>query len=411
MLMARNMLTTEQAAARLGVQRATIYAYVSRGVLSRSLAEDGKTSRFDAAEVDKLARRGRPRSDGQRPGSVDVSLATAITCIEAERLSYRGHDVVELVERCNFEATAELLWTGELQGRVTWSAPELPRDWLRAFRLEPVSDAAIEQLAAITAALACRQPLRVDLRPPAVLNQARTLLCVLSSALPRLPTANAAHTTSDGIAQQLWSRLSPLPATAARVAALDAALVLMADHELATSTVAARVAASTRADPYGVVLAGLGALSGPLHGKAALSAQALLLDAAAAPAPELAVARVVARGDRLSGFGHPVYRGLDPRARCLLERVWTLVKRSERTLIETVASVGSSAASREPNVDFALAALAFAARMPLGATEAILAIARSAGWIAHALEEYTEQPLRFRARAIYIGPHPVARPS
>jgi citrate synthase len=387
------------------VQRATIYAYVSRGVLSRSIAEDGKTSRFDAADVDKLARRGRPRGDGRRVGSVDVSIATAITCIEAERLSYRGHDVVELVEHCNFEAVAELLWTGELRERVSWPVPDVALDWLRALKLGPVADAAIEQLAAVTAALAFRQPLRVDLRPPAVLAQARLLLCVLSDALPRLQAVAAPRADTRGIASRLWARLSPLPATAPRVAALDAALVLLADHELATSTLAARVAASTRADPYGVVLAGLGALSGPLHGKAALSAQALLLAAAAAPTPESAVARVVANSGRIPGFGHPVYRGVDPRARCLLEHVWGLVKRSDRSVIETVARAGAAASTREPNIDFALAAMAFATSMPLGATEAMLAIARSAGWVAHALEEYTEEPLRFRARAIYVGAH------
>jgi citrate synthase len=189
------------------------------------------------------------------------------------------------------------------------------------------------------------------------------------------------------------------------VAVLDAALVLLADHELATSTLAARVAASTRADPFAVVLAGLGAVSGPLHGKAALGAHQLVEDARRAPAVGAVVARTLA-GGRLPGFGHPVYRGVDPRARHLLDRLADLLPRSERAVIDDVLAAASGLSDQPANVDFALGALASGLHMPLGATEAIFAVARIAGWIAHALEEYGEEPLRFRARAIYVGPPP-----
>jgi citrate synthase len=209
------------------------------------------------------------------------------------------------------------------------------------------------------------------------------------------------------VAQRLWPRVSALPATPERVAALEAALVLLSDHELATSTLAARVAASTRADPFAVVLAALGAVSGPLHGKAARGVHQLLLQAVAS-SPELAVAcGIDAAGlprGVVHGFGHPVYRGVDPRAAFLLEAIAPLVSRGTRRLIDAVADAASASGAAPPNVDFALGALAFALEMPVGATEAIFVIARTAGWIAHALEEYGEAPLRFRARAVYIGP-------
>ena len=104
--MPRNLLTADQAAARLGVKVETVYAYVSRGVLTRTVAEDGRTSRFDPAEVDELAQRGRPRRDRRRAGSVEVTLATGITRLGDADLSYRGHEVAELARTSTFEAVA-----------------------------------------------------------------------------------------------------------------------------------------------------------------------------------------------------------------------------------------------------------------------------------------------------------------
>ncbi|HEY2734554.1 MAG TPA: citrate synthase, partial [Polyangiales bacterium] len=114
-----NLLTAEQAASRLGVHLKTVYAYVSRGVLARTLAADGRSSRFDPIEVERLARRGRPRRDARPVGAVDVSLATAITYITPERLFYRGRDVRSLTT-LSFESVAEWLWRGELIAHPDW---------------------------------------------------------------------------------------------------------------------------------------------------------------------------------------------------------------------------------------------------------------------------------------------------
>ena len=103
------MLTADQVAARLGVKLSTVYAYVSRGILSRTVASDGKSSRFDATEVDQLARRGRPRTDARRAGTVDVVMATSLTGILDDRLIYRGHDAADLARTSTLEAVAELL--------------------------------------------------------------------------------------------------------------------------------------------------------------------------------------------------------------------------------------------------------------------------------------------------------------
>lgn len=395
------LLTANQVAARLGVQLKTVYAYVSRGLLERTLADDGRTSLFEAPAVDQLAQHGRPRRDKHQVGSVDVSLASAITCIDSDRLLFRGRDVRTLVDQ-PFEAVAELLWSGQLPEHTDW--PAASDADVRAMSLSlPKSSPATERFAAVTATLACKHPLRVDLRPSAVTQHARMLLNTLVDCLPLI--AADSKRRQQRLAARLWPRLTSLPATKARIDCLNTALVVLSDHEIATSTFAARVAASTRADPFAVVLSAMGAVSGPLHGKAALGAHELLIAARSTGQPERVLANAISRSNFIPGFSHPVYRGIDPRVELMRARLDPLVKRSDRALVDHVSSAATLTSERQPNVDFALAYLAFALNMPLGASEAIFVIARVAGWIAHALEEYGERPLRFRARALYTSAH------
>lgn len=206
------------------------------------------------------------------------------------------------------------------------------------------------------------------------------------------------------IAERLWARLTGRRPTPALLTALSAALVLLADHELAASTLAARVAASVRADPYAVVGAGLGAMGGALHGGASLGVENLLA-AAGTPAGVPAVVRdLLRRGERVPGFGHFVYRAGDPRAARLLELVRAAAPRSRALAVADAARAEMSDRGLPgPNIDFAVAVLAQVAGMTVGAGEAIFAVARTAGWTAHAMEEYARAtPLR--PRAVYVGP-------
>ncbi len=186
--------------------------------------------------------------------------------------------------------------------------------------------------------------------------------------------------------------------------ALSAALVLLADHELAASTLAARVAASVRADPYAVVATGLGALGGALHGGASLGAEAMLAAAHDPAGAPRVVGDLLRRGERVPGFGHFVYRAGDPRAGLLLALIRRAVPASPRLAVaDAVLAETHRRALPEPNIDFALAVLASCAGMITGAGEAVFAIARTAGWLAHGLEEYAARtPLR--PRAVYTGP-------
>ena len=399
-------LTATEAARRLGVKPATLYAYVSRGVLSRVRAPDGRTSLFGAEEVEQLARRGRPR----RPAGVaDITVESAITEITGDSLRFRGLDATRLAVSRTFEEVAELLWTGEFRSaQEPWRArpAALAAGWAAQAAL-PASTLPLERLQVIVPAMAATDPLRLQLDRSAVVVAGRNIIAGMVGCLP----SDVATAGPEGpIAGRLWAVLCdhrPLPGL---MRALSAALVLLADHELAASTLAARAAASVRADPYAVVGTGLGAVSGALHGGASLGAETLMAAASGPDDVPRVVAELLRRGERVPGFGHFVYRGGDPRAILLLDLVRRAAPKSAQLAVaDAVFAEVRQKSLPEPNIDFAIAALVRVAGMVRGAGEAIFAVARTAGWIAHALEAYSG-PGPLRPRAVYTGRPAVGEP-
>lgn len=391
-------LTAAEAARRLGVKPATLYAYVSRGVLSRVRAPDGRTSLFGAEEVEQLARRGRPR----RPAGVaDITVESAITEITGDSLRFRGLDATRLAVSRTFEEVAELLWTGEFPSeRAPWRARPAALAAARAAQAAlPAGTLPLERLQVIVPAMAATDPLRLQLDRPAVIAAGRNIIAGMVDCLPAVLTTDQ----GEAVAGRLWSRLCNRRPAPGLMRALSAALVLLADHELAASTLAARAAASVRADPYAVVGTGLGAVSGALHGGASLGAETLM---AAASGPEdvpRVVAELLRRGEKVPGFGHFVYRGGDPRAILLLDLVRRAAPKSGQLAVaDAVFAEVRHKSLPEPNIDFAIATLVRVAGMVRGAGEAIFAVARTAGWIAHALEAYSG-PGPLRPRAVYTG--------
>jgi len=395
---------TAEAARRLSVKQATLYSYVSRGVLRRRTGEDGRSSLFDAGEVEVLARRGRPRL----PGPGELVIESGLTEITGDRAFYRGQDITALAARHDLEDVAWLLWTGALAdgGHVRWQAPEAA---LRAGRAAqaalPEGTLPLERLQVIVPALAAADPMRLHLDPPAVMAAGQVIMAGMVDCLPTVPRgAGTADGSEASLTARLWRTLCPATSATGLRDVLRAALVLLADHELAASTLAARVAASVRADPYAVVATGLGALGGALHGGASLGVETML-GAAGSPAdvPRV-VGSVLRRGERIPGFGHFIYRAGDPRAAFLLGEIRAVAPGSER--LEVAEALAAEVARRGlpgPNVDFALGVLASVSGMVTGAGEAVFAVARTAGWLGHALEEYAgSTPLRPRAR--YTGP-------
>lgn len=419
-------LSTRETADRLGVKPETVYAYVSRGLLTSRRAPGGRGSTFDPGEVDALARRsgrGRPGGDGTAAGPAagsssgdgpwDLTARTGITLIDDDRYYFRGVDACALAARYGYEETAAWLWTGDLTPGIRFTAPpESLAAARRAVEALPGHSGLVDRLRAATIAAAVTDPLRFDLSAPTVLAAAPALIATLVRALPVRETsadqdAHAADDTGAALAALLWPRLTRRPADQASVRVLDAALTLLIDHDLAASTLAARVAASARAHPYAVVSAGLGAVDGPLHGAASGLAHRLLTEVVERGSAAAVVADHLREGRRIPGLGHRLYPGEDPRAQMLFGLLGELPQAAAalaaaREVVETTARYTPLHA----NVDLALAVLSVSAGMPAEAGEAVFAVARTAGWIAHALEEYQERPLRLRPSGHYTGPRP-----
>ncbi|MFB9234215.1 citrate synthase [Plantactinospora siamensis] len=399
-------LTTAQVARRLGVKPETVYAYVSRGVLHSARDGSGRGSWFDRAEVDRLAGRA---TRGRRPGASGLVIRTALTLIDDGRLAYRGLDATELAREQSFETVAHWLWLAELDPGRRFAAPadavRLARTALAAL---PSGVRSTDRLRVIAGVAASADPLRFNTEPESVAATGAGLLATMVDALP--PRQAPPDPADRRLAARLWPRLTARPATPAAIDALNAALVLLADHDLAASTVAARVAASTRAHPYAVVAAGLSAFEGPLHGAAASRAYRLLAGAIATGDPMAVYSESLRTGGLVEDFvhrPHPLYPAGDVRAAALLELLAPVGCEPEvRAAIDGLLAAVRQRSPRHPTVEFALAALAHVGDMIPDAGEAIFAIARTAGWIAHAMEEYREPGLRFRFRGSYDGPRP-----
>jgi citrate synthase len=375
-------IAAEEARERLGVRPQTLYAYVSRGrVQVRADPRDPRRSLYRAADIAALTER---KSRSRKPAEVAAGaiawgepvLASAITTVSGGKLFYRGRDAVELAESETLEAVARLLRGGHGAALKSADRPRPP----------PAADMKTRAFQALAARAGADPPMR-GRNALALAVEAATLLDVMTDAV-------AGQVGGGAIANRLalaWGQGPGGPGADL----IRRALVLLADHELNASTFAARVAASTGASLAASALAGLAALSGPRHGGAAAAVQAFAAEAAAT-SPREALALRLAEDRALPGFGHPLYPDRDPRAEALLAR-FEPSRQMARLRAAVLAVTGL-----QPNVDFALVALGEALRLPRDAPFALFAVARCAGWIAHAIEQnQTGQLIRPRAR--YVG--------
>lgn len=403
-------LTAEQTAERLGVKLETLYAYVARGKLARHRTADG--SSFEPLEVERFAAARRRRSapgspaTGRSDGRPLMVIETTFALIEDGDLVYRGRRAVDLA-REPFETVARWALTGAWDADARFSPGAGMAAARRATDALPASAGDRDrQLIAVTA-LAAADPLRTSLDPATVAGAAERMAAGMVSVLPVVGGDGASDRDDDPLTLRLHRRLAPTAPTQTAVDILNAALVLLIDHDLAVSTLAARAAASARATPYGVVIAGMGALDSPLHGNASRAAHQLLARVVAGEDPARVVADTVVAGagGPVPGFGQPLYPDGDPRARALLD---LLAAESDAapvlSAVEAVSALLRDRAGAHPNIDLALGALTLAHGMRDDAGEVIFATARAIGFVVHALAEYGEPPLRLRPVGRYTGP-------
>ncbi|MGD8862262.1 MAG: citrate/2-methylcitrate synthase [Myxococcales bacterium] len=405
-----DFMTAQQATRRLGVKPATLYTYVSRGWITRVPSPRGRGSLYLASDVERL----KARHDA-RAGHTAVAASalrwgepvidSAVATIVDGHLYYRGHDATELL-RCGagYEHVAELLFTGELP------APDAPPPWrtdsggLPSTAVRSALREGAGPIRSLLTALCLRRARSERIAgegADAELQRARALIPWLASA-PGWGRGRPAG--CDGVAVRAARALGRRDRPA--VDAVEAALILCADHELNASTFAARVTASAGSDLYACLASALATLSGPAHGGATLRVEALLEEALDARHPGRTVRERLARGERLPGFGHPLYPDGDPRAAALLQRARALRKKGPRLkTIDAILDATAEAGHPPPNLDFGLVALTAALDLRPSAAAFLFAVGRLAGWVAHILEQRTlSGPLRPRARYVGVWP-------
>jgi citrate synthase len=375
-----------RAARQLGVSRATLYSYVSRGLV-RSRAVAGRRAREYAREdIERLAAQTRGRRDPLAVAQQALAmqglpvLSSALCLIDGGHLYYRGRDAIELSREARFEDVAALLWDGSCELPREVPAPNAGVRRTLA-RLE-FGAAAVAHLAAVAGGVPpSSEPGAVRAAGARILAE----LCALAAGFA--PTSGS---VAERLAQAFGVR-------GARVrGALDAALVLCADHELNASAFAARVVASAGATPFMAVIGALGALSGERHG----GATALVSRLFEQRLP-------VCEGGAPPGFGHALYPDGDPRAVRLLE---LSAKNRELARAQAFAAATARIHGLEPSVDFGLVTLCRSFGLPPHAPFVLFALGRTAGWIGHILEQYAARTL-IRPRARYVGAAPGAEPA
>jgi len=395
-------LTAAQAAAELGVSVQTLYAYVSRKLLRSVPGEGTRVRRYVAEDVWALKQRKLHRGDPVQVARDALHwglpvLQSSLTTVSDGRLYYRGQDAVGLATQCSFEQVVSLLWQGDRTGSLPDpEVGDLPNDWKTveqlARRMPP-----LEAFQIMLPLVAADDSAAYDLRAHAVQRAGSRILARL--------TAIAAHRrpTRAGIAatlQRAWGADEDV------VPMLQAALILYADNGLSPSTFTARCVASAGSTPYAVVSAGLAALQGSKHGGASELAEALLHEAGNTGGATRAVTARLRRGEPMPGFGHPTYPEGDPRGALLMDLACKARPRSPVVAVaRKVTTAVREMMQQQPNVDFGVVTLCRALDLPSGAALTLLGLGRTAGWIAHALEQYAEGRV-IRPTARYAGEPP-----
>lgn len=395
--------TAAQAAKALGVTRATLYAYASRGQL-RSEGVPGRTRehRYSREDIERLQERQEVRRDPAKVAARGLRwgapvLESAITLIHDGAFYYRGRDAVQLAETATVESVAALLWNvddREWSSRLFRQPPVLSARLLR--RIHGCSSDPLTRMQIALPMAAAVDEASYDLRPAGVSLTGARILRLLTTVIAGRSSLAPIHQ----IIEAAWAPRQDAVGEAVRVA-----LVLCADHELNVSAFTARCAASAGASPYDVVSAALATLKGDKHGGGSQRALTMLAEADTPRAARAALVKRLGRGEDVPGFGHRLYPGGDPRATALMHVAEASRNEAALRRVARLRQAGWDTLQSRPNLDFGLAAVASAYRLPDHATILLFALGRTIGWIAHATEEYASGQL-IRPRARYVGPTP-----
>ena len=409
------LVDAKTAALMLGVKTQTLYAYVSRGLIRTVPQRGRKRSMYRRQDVEALRMNGRGNrfsgegSDRLVRWGTGAMLSTAITSIDAAGPRYRGKLATDLARmRRSFEDCVELLWTGVLPAQsLVWQPGSIPDAFLQVTatltKTTRVSSSR-QRLALLTGAYAScigRSP-EAALGAPVLAG--RQLLQILAPCfgLLQTPPRYAASGKAESIAAIIAESAGTSPSEET-IDALNACLILSADHEIPPATFAARVAASGGADIFSCVSAALGAFEGPTTGLGCDEPERLLRLARSPKEYIRTLKEYVRRKQAPLGYNHPLYPSGDPRALQLLELASSIsAKTPASRLVLSCIGAATEEMGLVPSLAIGLVAVSSSLDLPEEAPGALMAIGRVSGWIAHVFEQRLAGAF-IQPRTRYIG--------
>lgn len=398
-IQAGDFLSAQEACQLLSIKTATLYTYVSRGLLHPVAQGGRKGSRYVREEVENLKARSEARmghgavaATAMRWGQPVIN--TSITEITPEGPRYRGHLAADLVNYPGiFENVAELLWSGVLtDSNSVWPAEPLPRDIhgaLKGMRLEQGSSPRMMRVFSVAATALGGGSIDEEIRSGSIIHYSHQLLFAFAGCCGVLSGAKRFKTPlgNKPIAQHIVEALG-IDATTELVQVVNAALILSADHELSPPTFSARIAASVGAELHACVTAALATQSGMGLASGCDRTEDMLEGIGSVTELKTWVSKIARDRARLPGFGIESYPHGDPRAAQLIAMARSSAAQTRRSelllcfLEEVQAQLGV-----HPRIEMGLAAICAAWGLPLRSASALWGIGRTAGWVAHTMEQ------------------------
>lgn len=353
----------------------------------------------------------------QAKGLEDVVAGQSSICFidgHEGRLLYRGYDIVDLAARSNYEETAYLLWNGHLptvSELANFTADlaakrAIPKEVVSIITTLPRNCDAMDALRVGVAALGLFDD-------PMYSQQERAMS--IASKIGTVVAAIHRHKHDQDIVppeEELGFASDFLRMVTGEVPSqqdsrvMDALLILHADHELNASTFTARVIASTLSDPYSAITGAVGALKGPLHGGANEKVVEMTDEIGTPDRAERYIEAKLVNKQKINGFGHRVYKIMDPRAAILKEMERRFVKGEEKQAFDTLGEVEEIMKAEKnlyPNVDLYSGLALRHIGIPTYLFTPVFAVGRAPGWLAHVMEQYSDNRI-IRPRAEYVGP-------
>jgi len=401
-------LNREQALEILGIKAATLYSYVSRGFIRAVPQPGGRASFYLRDDVEKAKARAEARA-GHGPVAASAMrwgepvIQTGITEITPQGPRYRSRLATDLARQgMAFEGVAEYLWSGQFHDdlppaqAVAWPAPALPPllpGWLAQAASLHKHAHILQLMSAVTIGLGISEGTRSEriASGGTVVQSARRLIRALAGTFGFIGPQAAFHIFGEGetIAGGLLAALRHADEPETR-AALNLALVLCADHELNPTTFAARVAASTSADLHCCIGAALGAHFGSLVGSMPDKIEEMFVTPLDEKAILASIKRLTEGARNPPGFNHPAYPKGDPRALLMIETAGAVARKGSREEVRRMRAVLDEAHAQYgvvPSIELGLVVLERALELPNGSASGLFALGRSAGWVAHVLEQ------------------------